>query len=140
MKLSNRCRLIRSRHTLPAHIPTKTTADVHFRFVSPAVFCASQAYINGVIAARHDTYLVSLVSQWFEDNQPGSPNGGDERKPHDDQALALESSGEPAPTDDGKNLDNPEGDVEENGFKAVIPKGLDDEVAEGTDASAWDSA
>lgn len=73
-----------------------------------------------------------------DNNHQQGPNGGDERKPHDDQALALESSGEPAPTDDGKNLDNPEGDVEENGFKAVIPKGLDDEVAEGTDASAWD--
>jgi len=29
--------------TLPVHIPTNTTPDVHFLFVSPAVFWASQA-------------------------------------------------------------------------------------------------
>jgi hypothetical protein len=51
-----------SRRTFPAHIPTKTTAEVHFLFVSPAVFCASQAYINGVMAAKHDTCLVSSAS------------------------------------------------------------------------------
>jgi hypothetical protein len=62
MTISNLCGVMESRRTFPAHIPTKTTAEVHFLFVSPAVFCASQAYINGVMAAKHDTCLVSSAS------------------------------------------------------------------------------
>lgn len=32
---------------LPAEAPIKMSAEVHFCFVSPAVFCADQEYING---------------------------------------------------------------------------------------------
>lgn len=42
---------------LPRHIPIKTTAEVHFFFVSPAVFVACQLKIKGVMAARMETCI-----------------------------------------------------------------------------------
>lgn len=40
---------------LPVHMPMKTTADVVFFLVSPAVFCACHVKIRGVMAASAET-------------------------------------------------------------------------------------
>lgn len=57
--------------TFPAHIPINTTADVHFLFVSPAVFCASQAYTRGVMAARQETctYIINIAHLHEEEGE-----------------------------------------------------------------------
>lgn len=40
--------------TFPRHMPMKTTAEVHFFFVSPAVLDACQLYSIGVTAAMQE--------------------------------------------------------------------------------------
>jgi hypothetical protein len=55
------------------------------------------------------------------------------------EAFAGEFRGEPGAAEDGDDLDDAEGDVEENGLEVCVAEIADDEVAEGGDAAACDA-
>ena len=135
--------------TFPVHIPINTTAEVHFLFVSPAVFCASQAYISGVIAAIHETFIMIsiLSSSWIhakdgtyqivseqQDTFISSVNSKHNHNTNncrycsegDDEAFCLQLCRKPTCTQCSNKLDHSEGHVEQDGFEVTISKVFDD--------------
>lgn len=70
----------------------------------------------------------------------GEHEDGANRREHahacNNEAFALDSGCQPPRAEDGDDLNDSKGDVEQDRLERIISKRLDDEIPKGTDATA----
>ena len=87
-----------------------------------------------IVAEQKHTFISSRDGE-HEDGADGWEN----RDTRNDKTLPLGFRGEPAGSQNSDDLDHAEGDIEENGLKAIVPKGLDNEISETGNSTTRDS-